>query len=111
MDYVHLPQGSDAQAGHGITARWDERTMKYHGREVLYLLTDAVVDTVCCGDRVFRYATVVGYVLEWRKSKTGSGLDISSVDADLDDAAREGIEAMLRADDPELQVSFRRLQA
>lgn len=107
MQYVHLPEGSDGHAGHGVTAHWDERIVQHGGRDVLYLLTDAVVDTVCCGDRVFHYATVLGYVHEWRKGRTESGQDVSTVHAVTDEVARQEIEALVKAGDPELQVSFR----
>ena len=107
MEYVHLPEGSDAHSGHGVKAHWDERTVKHAGREVLYLLTDAVVDTVCCGDRVFHYATVLGYVSGWRVRKTEAGQDVSDIEPVTDESAQSSIEARLRKDDPELQVSFR----
>jgi len=107
LQYVHLPQGLDTHDGHGVKAHWDERVVQHGGRDVLYLLTDAVVDTVCCGDRVFHYATVLGYVAEWRYSKTESGQDMSNLQVVTDEAARHEIEAILKAEDPELQVSFR----
>ncbi|MBN1152209.1 MAG: hypothetical protein JXA58_03265 [Dehalococcoidia bacterium] len=107
MQYVHMPEGSDAHALNGVQAHWDERTLRHGGRDVLYLLTDAVVDTVCCGDRVFHYATVVGYITELRGHKTEAGLDISTVEPVADAAARKEIEGLLTQQDPDLQVSFR----
>ena len=107
MEYVHLPEGSDAHSGHGVKAHWDERTVRHAGRDVLYLLTDAVVDTVCCGDRVFHYATVLGYVREWRTRTTNSGQQVSLVDPVSDAVAQSDIEAVLKKQDPELQVTFR----
>ena len=105
--YVHLPAGSDEQDGHGVRAQWDERTMRYHGREVLYLVTDAVVDTVCCGDRVFHYATVLGYVIASKSEADASGLPVSLVEPITDAATRQELESLLRSDDPELQVTYR----
>jgi len=107
LRYVHLPEGADEQSGHGVRAHWGERTATYRGREVLYLLTDAVVDTVCCGDRVFHYATVLGYVDAWKTETDASGLPVSSIEPVSDPAARQEIEVLLKRDDPELQVSFR----
>jgi len=107
LRYVHLPEGSDEQSGHGVRAHWGERTASHHGREVLYLVTDAVVDTVCCGDRVFHYATVLGYVTDWKYARDASGLPVSLVEPVADPATRREIEDLLKRDDAELQVSFR----
>jgi len=107
LRYVHLPEGSDEQSGHGVRAHWGERTATHRGREVLYLVTDAVVDTVCCGDRVFHYATVLGYVTDWKSSLDASGLPVSFVEPVSDPTIRKEIEDLLKRDDAELQVSFR----
>ena len=107
MKYVHLSEGVDQHSGHGMSARWSERTLSYGGRDVLYLLTDAVVDTVCCGDRVFHYATVLGYVKEWKKEQNDAQLPVSVIEPVLDPGARKGIEESLRSIDADVQVSFR----
>jgi hypothetical protein len=110
LEYIHLPEGADAHSGHGVEAHWDERTVNYHGRDVLYLLTDAVVDTVCCGDRVFHYATVLGYVMEWKTSRTDAGQPVSIVDPVAGTVEQHEIESLLKAGDVDLQVSFRSAQ-
>jgi len=107
LEYVHLPEGSDAHSGHGVKAHWDERTVRHAGRDVLYLLTDAVVDTVCCGDRVFHYATVLGYVKEWRTRTTDSGQAVSLIEAVTEAATQDEIETLLKQEDRGLQVTFR----
>jgi hypothetical protein len=107
LEYVHLPEGSDAHSGHGVKAHWDERTVRHAGRDVLYLLTDAVVDTVCCGDRVFHYATVLGYVKEWRMRTTDSGHAVSLIESVTEPAMQSEIEALLKQEDRGLQVTFR----
>ncbi|MFW6056384.1 MAG: hypothetical protein ACOC9B_03655 [Chloroflexota bacterium] len=107
MRYVHLPEGGDMHSGHGMSAQWSERTISHKGRDVLYLLTDAVVDTVCCGDRVFHYATVLGYVEDWKKERNEAGLPVSIVNAVVEESAREEIERLLQDKEPDVQVSFR----
>ncbi len=107
MQYIHLPEGADEHSGHGVQAHWDERTTSHGGRDVLYLLTDAVVDTVCCGDRVFHYATVIGYVTEWKSSQTDAGQPVSVIEPISEPKDQREIEALLKAEDQELQVSFR----
>ncbi len=107
MRYVHLPEGSDDHSGHGVKAHWGECTVVHQGQDVLYLLTDAVVDTGCCGDRVFHYATVLGYVKEWQSGKDEHGLPVSLVEPVSDSSMQREIEDLLKRGDSELQVSFR----
>lgn len=107
MRYVHLPEGGDMHSGHGMSAQWSEQTISHQGRDVLYLLTDAVVDTVCCGDRVFHYATVLGYVEDWKKERNEAGLPVSIVNPVVEEGAREEIEKLLQDKEADVQVSFR----
>ena len=107
MRYVHIPDGSDAHDGNGVRASWRECRIRYDSRDVLYLVTDAVVDTVCCGDRVFHYATVLGFVEAWKVETDQAGLPVSFVNPIEDSAVRERIAALLEQENPEMQVSFR----
>jgi len=105
--YVHLPDGSDEHSGNGLKAHWCERVVGIGETEILYLLTDAVVDTVCCGDRTFHYATVLGYVSEWKATKDEHGLPVSTVETVIDPSQQDEIASLLKKDDSDLQVSFR----
>ncbi len=107
MRYVHLPEGSDDHSGYGVKAHWGERTVVHQGRDVLYLLTDAVVDTVCCGNRIFHYATVLGYVKEWQSEKDEHGLPVSLIEPGAEPSVQQEIEDLLSRDDSQLRVSFR----
>ena len=107
LRYVHIPDGSDEHDGHGVRASWGECRIRHDERDVLYLVTDAVVDTVCCGDRVFHYATVIGYVKAWKSSTNDAGLPVSLVEPVDDSDEQERITTVLKMNDPEVQVSFR----
>ena len=107
MRYVHLPEGLDEHSGHGVKAHWGERTVAHQGQDVLYLLTDGVVATACCGDRVFHYASVLGYVKQWQSEKDEHGLPVSLVESVTDSSEQREIEDLLQQDDSELRVSFR----
>jgi len=107
IEYVHLPAGEDKHAADGIAAHWKENKLSYDGKEVFYLLTQAVVDTICCGDRVFHYATVFGYVSSWQERKNEAGLPISEMEAIADPKTQQGIENALHQQYLLLQVEFR----
>jgi hypothetical protein len=107
LRYVHLPEGADQHSGHGLSAQWSEDTVSHGGRDALYLVTDAVVDTVCCGDRVFHYATVLGYVTAWKTETNEAGQPVSTVEPIEAEADRQAIEKLIKAKDADIQVSFR----
>lgn len=107
IEYTHLPAGEDKHAGDGISASWQERKTHYAGREVFYLMTEATVDTVCCGDRVFHYATVLGYVSRWQEKMNEAGLPISEMEPITDPGAQKDIEDILHQQYPGAQVDFR----
>jgi len=105
--YVHLPEGKDEHIGDGISAHWREDRLPYQGREVFYLTTEAVVDTICCGDRVFYFASVLGYILSWQKEHSEAGLPVSEMEPITDAQAQQEIEDVLHQQYPLLQVEFR----
>jgi len=105
--YVHLPEEGDKHVGEGIVASWEEKKISYDAKQVFYLLTEAVVDTACCGDRTFYYATVLGYIKSWQQSQNEAGLPISEMEPILDHKVQEEIEHILQQEYPLLQILFR----
>ena len=106
MDFVHpvLDEAVRTIGGHYILSQ--EKRLFYEGREVLYFIGSAVVDTSCCGPGGCSYALVPGYVRDW-KYKTGSdGLFVSRVEPIRDTGVQSEIRRLIMKKDSVQQVNF-----
>ena len=90
--YAHLPLNVDVEAFAGYYTPEKEARLPYKGREVLYVTGHVVVETTCgagttCNAANYWYATVPGYIVEWKSATNGEGLPVSEIEiiTDSDD--------------------------
>ena len=83
-----------------------EERLAYAGRELLYIIGNAVVDTSCCGYGSFRYAVVPGFVVSWRSRHNEAGESVSEVEPISQEAIKQEIAKRLRAAESVNQVQF-----
>ena len=106
IDFIHpvLDKAVETISGHYILGQ--EKRLSYNGREVLYFIGCAVVDTSCCGPGGCSYALVPGYIKDW-KYKVGSGdLSVSRVEPIRDAGVQSEIRRLIMNKDPVQQVDF-----
>ena len=77
--YTHLKLNEDYPVGiAGYYVPEKEARLKYNGREVLYVVGQAVVESSCYSDSCSPvrkvYAIVPGYIVNWQNSKNEDGL-------------------------------------
>lgn len=79
-DYIHpvLNEEVTAIGGHYTTEK--EQRIAVGGRELLYILGHAVVDTSCCGVGGGRFVVVPGWVLRYKYRTDDSGRPVSEVE-------------------------------
>ena len=106
VTYTHLKlnQDIDALAGHYTPQK--EVRLPYKGREVLYLISDTVVDSSCCGTADFNAVLVPGYILKWHSAKNKDGMYVSTVEPVIEKAARASIREKIREAENVTQVEF-----
>ena len=83
-----------------------EEKFEIHGKEVLYVVGNAVVDSSCCGVGGCRYALVPGYVKKFKTRQDEQGLWISEVEPVIDRATRQEITLVLKEKEIVQQVQF-----
>ena len=83
-----------------------EAKLEIHGKEVLYVVGNAVVDSSCCGVWGCRYALVPGYVKKLKTRQDDHGLWISEVEPVIDGATRQKITRVLKEKETVQQVQF-----
>jgi len=83
-----------------------EGKLEIHGKEVLYVVGNAVVDSSCCGGGGCRYALVPGYVRQFKTRQDEQGLWISEVEPIIDRATRQEITRVLKEKEVVQQIQF-----
>ena len=83
-----------------------EGNLQIDGREVLYVVGNAVVDSSCCGVGGCRYVLVPGYVRQFKTRQDEEGLWISEVEPIIDMATRQQITRVLKEKEIVQQVQF-----
>ena len=95
-DYVHLELGHAIESISGTYTPLKESTLKHNGRDILYAIGTAVVDTACCGSGSLVYAIVPGHVVNWKGREDGSGLSVSQVEPIEDETIKREIAQALK---------------
>lgn len=93
-----------AIGGHYVWVKEDR--LPFDGREVLYLVGYAVLDTTCCGVGGFAWALVPGFVVEWKSGLSPEGRPVSRVERIRDEAIRAEIRRRIRDSERVHQVNF-----
>ena len=106
VKYTHLQLNKDIDALAGHYTPRKETRLPYNGREVLYIISDTVVDSSCCGVTDFNAALVPGFILKWQSEKNSDGLYLSEVEPVADKAARNNIRKKIRETENVKQVEF-----
>jgi len=104
--YTHLELNRDIAAPSGYYTPQKEVRLKYDGREVLYVLSQAVVESSCCGATDFNSALVPGFVVSWHSEKSSEGLPISEVESISDDAIRDAIRKHIKETEHISRIEF-----
>ena len=105
--YTHLELGKDVEIGiGGYYTPQQEVRLKYDGREVLYVIGQAVVESSCCGTGNWSYALVPGYIINWQHTQSEAGLPVSEVEPIADVEARENIRQTIQTKEGASLIGF-----
>ena len=83
-----------------------EVKLDYSGREVLYVVGEAVVESSCCGVGRWKYVIVPGYVVSWQNAENEAGLAVSEVEPISDKEARDNIKRTIERTEATSLVGF-----
>ena len=105
--YTHLELDKDVEIGiGGYYTPQKEVRLKYNGREVLYVVGKAVVESSCCGTGSWTYAIVPGYIINWQNAKNKTGLPVSEVAPISDNELQENIRRIIQTDEAASLIGF-----
>ncbi len=106
-EHVHQPLEEEVRSIAGYYMVLEEGVLKYKGRDLLYLVEMAAVETSCCGQGGMGFLMVPGYVNALKARRDENGRWVSDVDRVEGDEDREEITRLLLARHPGFQqVNF-----
>ena len=113
IKYTHLELGQDVEIGiAGYYTPEKEERLKYDGREVLYVVGRAVVESPCaradgtCTAGNWIYAIVPGYIVNWQNSKDEAGLPVSEVAPIADEAVQTDLRHIIETEEAASIIGF-----
>ena len=105
--YTHLELDKEVEVGiAGYYTPQKEVRLKDNGREVLYVIGKAVVESSCCGTGSWIYAIVPGYIINWQNTKNEAGLPVSEIEPILDAEARDKIRQIIQTNEAAALIRF-----
>ncbi|MFH1090362.1 MAG: hypothetical protein V1742_02215 [Pseudomonadota bacterium] len=105
IEFVHDLAG-EVRSVAGAYELEQDGLLEINGRQVLYLLGHAVVDSACCGTGGCRYALVPGYVHKLKARQNEHGAWVSEVEPVTEEKARREISRHLEKKELVQQVQF-----
>ena len=106
MKYAHLKLNQDINALAGYYTPRKEVRLPYNGGEILYVISDTVVDSSCCGEADFSSALVPGYIIRCQAETNQDGLPLSDVEPVTDKATQDSIRKVIRETENVSQIEF-----
>ena len=104
--YTHLELKKDVPTPSGYYTPQKEVKLDYNGREVLYTVSQAVIESSCCGASDFSSAMVPGFIKEWRAEKNKDGFMVTEVEPVADEADRDAIRKIIKDTEHICQTEF-----
>ncbi len=106
LEYTHLELNRDIQALAGHYTPLKEVKLEYNNREVLYVVSHAVIDSSCCGVADYVYVLVPGYIINWQNEKSEKGLPVSEVEPVSDKVSKDSIRKIIEEAEHISRIEF-----
>lgn len=105
-DYTHVELNREITAIGGHYAVRREVRLAYQGREVLYLVAEALFDTTCCGFGGLVYVSVQGFIDRWQYRADAGGNPVSAIQPVTSAGEQAEIRRMIEKQEKVTQVNF-----
>jgi hypothetical protein len=104
--YVHKKIGEEIRSISGHITVLEEIRLKYEDRDLLCVISAAILDNSCCGVGGCSFIEVPGYILSDHKEKSQDGSIVSKVEPVRKREDKEQISAVLKKLYPYSQIYF-----
>ena len=105
-EFSHPKLGQEVTAIGGHYVFGKEIRLGYKGREILYFVGYAVIDSTCCGVGGTAYVLVAGYIRKWKFKKSPDDTTISQVEPIFDHVDQKQVRKAIQRKEMVYQVEF-----
>mgnify|MGYP001814447903 CR=1 FL=1 len=105
-DFIHPELGREITAIGGHYVFCKEVRSAYNGRELLYFVGYAVLDSTCCGVGGTAYVLVPGFIRQWKYKKNHNDFMISKMDPIRNHIDQKDIRKCIQNKEKVFQVTF-----
>ena len=105
-DFAHPKLGQEVSAIGGHYVFGKEIRLPYNGREILYLVGYAVLDSTCCGVGGSAYVLVAGYIKQWKYKVNQNDRPVSQVEPIQEQTEQKRIKRLIQKKEMVFQVTF-----
>jgi hypothetical protein len=105
-DFVHPELGAEITAVGGHYVFTKEVRLFHGGREILYYVGYAVLDTSCCGVGGCAYVMVAGFICQWKYKSELNSAPLSRVEPIRDEIVQKEVRRLIQSREMIYQVSF-----
>ena len=106
QEFIHPELGREVTAIGGHYVYGKEVRMPHEGREILYFVGYAVLDSTCCGVGGCAYALVPGFIRTWKYKKNQNGCLVSEMNPIRDQVIQKAIQRLIQKKEMVSQVTF-----
>jgi len=105
-EYVHnlLNEEVIAIGGHYVVTK--EIRFPTDGEDILYTIGYGVMDTTCCGTGGCAYATVHGFIVDWKGKQNREGLPVTIIQPIRDNQLKKELHEKILSEEIVQQVNF-----
>jgi hypothetical protein len=106
-DYEHPEFNSEVRAigGHYVVVK--EACLPFQGEDLLYVIGHGIADRTCCGFGAFCFASVAGFVRQWKYAQSANGRPVSQVEPVTSAREQDRIGKLIKSHEPMVsQVNF-----
>ena len=106
QDFIHPRLGQEVTAIGGHYVFGKEVRIPFRGREILYFVGYAVLDSTCCGVGGVAYVLVAGFVWDWKFKKDQNESFISRIEPIGDPVVQKEVSRMIRPKGMVHQITY-----
>ena len=106
IEFVHPELGQEINAIGGHYVFGKEIRMPYKGREILYFVGYAVLDSTCCGVGGTAYVLVAGFIRKWKYRTSPDERPVSMVAPLEDQSDQQKLRKIIQNKEMVYQVTF-----